>query len=242
MKRNTELENKATSILSSDKILNVDMLQAIVRSNAEVIYAHDGTVLLLNLSGEVYMLNAFDKAGADAALNSIQAMDCCVAHGNTAMDAIRTRYGLDGWMDCAQCVYTGDRAPNVDSRFRIRRLTAKDAPFVKEHYKHDPQYIDSRIEAGMFGAELAAEPTGRLLGFIGTHDDGSIGLLEVAPDSRRMGVATALQAFMFDYHIKKGWIPYGQVYIDNDASFALQSSMGIAVSKQHIRWMFKNED
>ena len=90
----------------------------------------------------------------------------------------------------------------------------------------------------MFGAYME----GTITGFIGVHDDGSIGLLEVIPEYRRMGVATALQSFMLAEHMKHGWVPYGQVYLDNDASFALQNSMHMSLSDGYIRWMFAAGD
>ncbi len=243
MRTDRESFEKAAAILSADPVLNTDMLQAIVRNNAEISYAEGGTVLLYNISCGAFMFNAASAEEAEAALSDHETMSVCVAHGDVARDALSARYGFECDDPCRICIYTGAGPLTVDPRFRVRRLTSDDAPFVKEHYPHGERYIDERIAAGvMFGAEFASDSEGKLLGFIGMHDDGSTGMLAVAPEYRRMGVASALQSFMFNWHRERGWIPYGQVYLGNDASFALQHSMGLEISKDCIRWMFSRSN
>lgn len=84
---------------------------------------------------------------------------------------------------------------------------------------------------------------GVFAGFIGFHDDGSTGLLEVLPPYRRRGIAQCLEKFMINFCLERGWTSYGQIYTDNDASFALQGSLGITVDREHtLSWCFAPEE
>jgi len=65
-----------------------------------------------------------------------------------------------------------------------------------------------------------------------------MGLLEVLPEHRNKGVAQALQNYLIDYMLKKEWIPFGQVFIENDKSLNLQNKLGLEISKESIFWLY----
>lgn len=54
------------------------------------------------------------------------------------------------------------------------------------HMVDDANYIRERIEAGMFGVFLADG----IAGFAGTHDERSMGLLEILPDIAGLALPT----------------------------------------------------
>ena len=68
---------------------------------------------------------------------------------------------------------------------------------------------------------------GALVGFIGEHDEASMGMLEVFPEARRRGFAQALEAALIDELLATGRTPYCHVALDNDASRALQAKLGL---------------
>ena len=80
---------------------------------------------------------------------------------------------------------------------------------MHEHYHtvDDVDYIRERVEEGMFGAFVG----GDFAGFIGAHDERSIGLLYVLPDYRRLGLAFALEAVMTNHLLSIGRLPFCQV-------------------------------
>ncbi len=38
--------------------------------------------------------------------------------------------------------------------------------------------------------------------------------------------------------LKKEWIPFGQVFIENDKSLNLQNKLGLEISKESIFWLY----
>ncbi|SEB07244.1 FR47-like protein [Pseudobutyrivibrio sp. ACV-2] len=78
-----------------------------------------------------------------------------------------------------------------------------------------------------------------IVGFIGEHLEGSIGLLYILPEYRRRGYASELEKEMFRRTREKGYIPFGQVVTTNDASIKLQESMGLTKSEGTVLWMWR---
>lgn len=91
--------------------------------------------------------------------------------------------------------------------------------------------IDQKCMWGAFNNE-------ELLGFIGIHSEGSIGLLEVLPQHRNKGVAQALQKHIINYCLTKNWVPFGQVFVDNKKSMNLQNKLRLSISKKSIFWLY----
>lgn len=63
-------------------------------------------------------------------------------------------------------------------------------------------------------------------GYAGIHKDGSLGFEYVAPQARRQGVASKLQAFLTNHMIENDLIPYGMVSVENDVAKHLQIKFG----------------
>lgn len=102
------------------------------------------------------------------------------------------------------------------------------------HSFTDPEYIHKRIAAGVMHG---AFQKGELLGFIGMHSEGSVGMLEVLPQHRRKGAATALMAFMTNFCLERGWVPFSQIFHGNEASLALHRRLGWALSQRPLYWV-----
>ena len=234
-----EMEAKALEILTRDRVSNIDMSEGIKRGTMDVLYACNGTVLLRSKDGFLYMFLTDNVDEGRNALKGHTDMKLCVAHGMLSRDVIQEMTGLDYETPCRQFAYTSDKKPEMDERFTYRVLTASDAEYVKTHYAHgyEPD-IDRALCAGRI---IGAEYEGKLAGFIGMHGEGSVGMLEVDPAYRRLGIGTALEKYMFRRHMEKGHTAYGQVFVDNDGSLALQKSIGIEASKELIWWMFNEK-
>lgn len=225
------------NILKSHGALTVDMYEAFTRGNPEIIYADDNAVYIKHKCG-VTMLWAKDYTAATAALKSADLPYGCVLHGKDtikAFEEIAPSYNIGE--PCLQYCRMSRKRFDVPKVCDIRPARQEDAPFIIAHYQldNDPEHIAKTIELG----ELqCAEVDGNLAGFIGTHGDGSIGMLEVMPEYRRRGIATALEFYQMNRHIDLGYIPYGQVYASNSDSHALQRKVGLDISDDVISWAF----
>ena len=119
----------------------------------------------------------------------------------------------------------------------LRPLTQEDTAFVVANY-HNPgayeSHIRARIDEGMIGAEV----NGQLAGFVGVHQEGCMGLLEILPEYRCMGLGQVLEAAIIRQQVGRGCLPYGHVRTGNTASIALQKKMGMEFLERKIYWLF----
>ena len=119
----------------------------------------------------------------------------------------------------------------------LRILDESHTDLMFEHYHMAPgrDYVAERLAAGaMTGAFL----DGVLAGFIGIHEEGSIGMLEVLPAYRRRGLGYALEAGAIRRALKEGASPYCQVIEGNTASMELQKKLGLEFSDGFVYWLF----
>ena len=232
------IEEKALEILVRDEVSNIDMAEGIRRGTMAALYAENGTVLLRAKGSFLTFFASDNEDDAREALLAHPEIFGCVAHGEIARDMLQSVLGLSYETPCRQYAYLSKQKPELDPRFTYRVLEAGDADYVRAHYKPGYEDIDAAIAAGRV---IGAEVDGKLAGFIGMHGEGSVGMLEVDPAYRRLGVGTALEKFMFAKHIDEGRVAYGQVFVTNDGSLALQKKMGIEMGKNLIWWMFRED-
>lgn len=243
-KMSLEAVRRAEAVLRPLGALTVDMQQACVRGNAEKVEFCDENAVLLKHRSGIYMLWAKTEADGVRALESLESDDplyrgmrLCVAHGRAALDAVIHTTQLTYDKACIQfCRYSKQKLP-LEGIGTIRLLTRKDLPVVAETYKHMTEdRIARAIDEGlMYGLEL----DGELAAFIGWHSEGSCGMLEVMKKYRRRGIGTELEGYMHNLHIDRGWVPYGQVYTDNEASLSMQTKFELDRSSDYIWWTFR---
>lgn len=119
----------------------------------------------------------------------------------------------------------------------IRQLTVEEVPYVAEHYHlGDEIYVRERIAAGdVFGIYIE----GKLCGFIGCHNDGSMGMLYVEDAYRRQGLAASLEGYLINKQREQGMIPYAHIVNGNEASMQLQERLGLNLSETVIWWLYR---
>ena len=235
------MNEKAIAYLNQNRMHHIDMLETIRRGFADVRYADDDGVLLYNRAGWVWMLSAKTDAAFEKMCALIEDPMLVETHQTKYMPAIRERFGLVGNMVCWQVSYLKKAPPDypAPAGFDIRPLTPEYAAFVTEHYEqeHELSYLRERIEAGMLGAFK----NGELAGFIGTHSEGSMGILQILPEYQHQGLGITLEAAMIAFELQKGHVPYGQLFTDNVRSRNLQEKLGMTFADGQIAWLFKDE-
>ena len=140
--------------------------------------------------------------------------------------------------ECRQACYT-QRNP-LPVRHKDIRLLGEDAlGYLTEHYPTEGEtYLAGRLRAkALYGAFVENE----LAGFAGWHSDGSIGLLYVAEPFRGQGIGAALEAYCINRHLEMGYVPYGQIRVENEISCRMQERLGLYLSDEHIWWLERSE-
>jgi len=236
------MNTSAYAYLSRNPNKNVDMLEILPLPAARML-AEDDFGVLLEHEG-LYLLSCDD--GRDMAylprLVEGLAEDTermIVLHSLALKDVLVQSYRFEAFLDVRHGVYRKKEpvAYSLPDGAQIRKLDESHLDFVLRHYHmmDDESYLRERIEEGMFGAFVGGE----LVGFIGTHDERSIGLLEILPEYRRLGLAFALEAHLINRLLEQGRTPFCQVSTDNEPSLALQRKLGMELSGATVHWLVR---
>lgn len=228
---------RARAWLERDRVLHANLLEVLRRGSADALIVESGGVLLHDTGCGAWMLAAEPKA-AEAFLDRVpEDCDLFVGHDMAYFDLARARFGLPEREICWSAAYLAkDPLPIPDFGGALRRLDRSWAPWVLEHYSHtfaDLAYMERAVDRGIIGAFVDGQPAG----FVGFHDEGSIGMLEVLPEYRRRGLGEVLQRAAINLALERGQIPFGQVIDGNEASLALQRKLGMAVSATTLFWL-----
>ena len=234
-------------LLDNNKLLHIDMIELINRGRAEIIYGEDDEYLLRDINTGIGFHTKPEGAIAFAFDIEDNMKPACIILHQTKYIKQLEEAGYNNNAVCKQAVWTRrEKMPArglyktdagiTEDGYTIKLLGRDDFEAAAKLYKgfDGDGYLYDRI---MDGAVYGAFDIERLIGVIGLHEEGSIGMLSVDPEYRRKKLAMALETYIFNLAIEKGQIPYGQVIVGNEASMALQKKLGLYFSKTDIVWM-----
>jgi GNAT superfamily N-acetyltransferase len=227
---------KAVKYLEKNKLLYVMMMHAIQRETANILYAESDGVLIKEIKSAAYML-AVD--GFETGKSLVEGISDCaifVAHEDFMVEYVMDKFKLKEKMECLQGVYLKKDKLPVSEDIVIKEIQESQIEQILKYYnKVSKEELRQIIKQGnLFGGYKE----GKMVGFIGLHLEGSLGLLEVFPEYRRRGYGTILESFLINRQLDKGLLPFGQVVIGNEKSFALQRKLGFELSKDKLYWIF----
>ena len=226
----------AFDYLNKNYLLNVPIIEAIERGEAVLESAfewgvaanHKDGMLLLSLDKAEYLEYFKDKINAGV---------LTVFYGMKENDDISKINPLvSKTVPCYQFVYTKKQPPPVEYKADYRLLDEDFTDIVFKNYSRarDSEYIKKLLRRKwIYGAFLGKE----LVGFVGRHSDGSMGLLEVLPKYRRMGLGRDLEHFIIGVVLDEKKTPYAHIVLGNEVSMCLQNSVeGVEQANRLVTW------
>ena len=225
-----ERQAKALEMLEGAPMAAFPIREMIKRGACEVLFADEGCVLV-NTPPNLQYIYATNRPLARRVMRAMTRPDGVLAAlaPEVVRDAKRV-VGFDEASACHLAVYERIEPIEEPGAHDIRVLDASYADEVLAHYSH-PEYLedgelDEMLDAGKM---LGAFEDGELVGFIGLHGDGALGMLEVFLGHRRQGWGRALEAALINRQLEQGFTPWGQVWPSNVPSIRLQESLGVTV-------------
>jgi GNAT superfamily N-acetyltransferase len=230
------MRDKAIAYLMKNPLLHMGMIEPIRRDTADILYAESDGVLIKEQRSKAYMISVENFEKGRELINSIGKCNLILAHQKYMVDYISNKYGLTKKLECVQAVYMDKNKLNVKEELEIRRFEQDQRKVILEHYdKLSQNEIDEILKNGnLFGGYR----NGMLVGFIGNHLEGSMGLLEVFPEYRRLGYGTLLESYLINQMLDKGLVPFAQIEKDNNESKALHNKLGFTLSEDSLYWIF----
>lgn len=228
------------AFLDRDPALYAGLIQLFRRNTVRVLEEDADGVFIQDTHGVTYMLAYTDAALARRWLDRHRDEPCplmmLIGDGAVA-DYAAGIFRHEKEMRVYQAVYEKTAPPAGPRRLRIETASAADVPFVAAHYSEldMPELMQIAADGELF---VGCGGQGERVGFVGRHLEGSMGLLHVLPEHRRMGYGAELERFMIARMLEKGLIPYCQFEIHNAASRSLQRSLGLRITDTEIRWLY----
>ena len=216
--------------------LNID--RVIKRGTAQIIERADDAILLKDTKSKALMLacDEVEKGIEILELNNGEAKPLIMISNAELGRKVAERFGYEGVMECYQMAYLAKEPPAADDVLEYRTATMENYPLISREYGLvSEDELKELIERGNI---IMGYENGEAVGFIGEHMEGSIGLLQVLQEHRRKGYGLALEIEMIRRTLEKGYIPFGQVVVDNTASLELQKKLGLTKSEGTIFWMW----
>ncbi len=233
--------------LSGQKRNNIHMMESLARGRADILYTdfrgRDTAVLLYDRKARICMMDAPDQESGERMAEMLPEDTNMVLVSRPFLRDILTKRQYTVFGEFFQMLYTRKETLPVRHK-EIRQLSLDDLPYVCKWYGADGAdgpdvddgYVRERILAkAMYGAFL----DGRQVGFVGMHDEGSLGMLFVEEAYRGRGIASSLEAFAVNRMLERGWVPYGHVSVENTASRNLQEKLGFYKAEKSFWWLEK---
>ena len=229
------------------KMLHIDMIELINRGRAIYIASNNNDILLQDkVTGNFYHTGDDFDFFMRLPKNVRLAIKNIAFHQEDMAKRVKRILSLNTELPCYQAVYTQRERISINGLYRadgqptseglvIRPLTEEHIDAVAAIYQ-DEAYISERIKNGcMFGAFVEDV----LAGFIGIHDDGCLGMLEVFEEYRGRKIGKALAVYLVNKTLEIGWIPYAQFKFEDEISKDMQETLGLYMSKTPIVWMWR---
>lgn len=220
-------------MIKNDRALFADITDALEGGRARLVFDGEAAVLARYDAFPMYMLAAEDEAEGKRLLDGIPEEAFTVILHGAALIAYAKEKGLSVSPSCFQVCYEG--APLDDGGpMEIRRPSPEDFDAVAATYSLTPrEELRRDFEGGDF---YCGYLDGKLAAYAGVHSEGSLGMLYVFEEYRGMGLSKQMSRFMVNNQLKKGRLPYAQVFCDNVASLGLQRRNGMTFSDGVIAW------
>ena len=228
---------RALDYLLGDPLYYMSMIAPLRRNSIEILAVDDvGVMLRDELSGALMLISSNVTWGMRE-LSKIPRADLVLLHQASLIDFTCSRFGIDYVHTCLQAVFFHRHPLPLSSNLHCEELHAAHFASIWKHYHTlvDRGYLLRRLEAGaLMGGFVGSE----LVGFIGEHEEGSIGMLEVLPQHRRNGYGSDLVAAMVNRQLNRGLIPFAQITPGNEASLSLFGKLGFTVGSEQLYWLF----
>lgn len=239
-----QTEQELIRCLAKQKRKYIHLMEMLSRGRACMVYRQEQNVLVNEENTRIYALYATTLEMAGQFVGRLLS-DRGPGEGKIVLavceEAIRDltvrEYGLTIRATCYQACYTR-REPLRIKYQDIRPLEIKDLDYVSECCPScDRAYLRRRVLAGAVYGVYVGQEEKALAGFIGLHEDGSMGMLYVYEAYRRQGLAVSLESWLINQLLRRGEIPYCQIGERNVSALRLQEKLGLYLCDEPMWWL-----
>ena len=221
-----------------NQILYANFVQVIKRQSAIFLENDENGLFIQDTISKAFMLVTND---VNLAFNWLKKHEhlhyqLIVVYDKELVNFIKERYCILNSLTCFQAVYLTQNQFIENHDFVLKQASIDDLPMILEHYHR--LSVDEMKDIIHQGHLYLGYVDYHLIGFIGEHLEGSIGLLEVFDEYRRQGYGSEMEKRMINMMLNKNLLPYCQIEIENEKSLSLQKKLGMSLSNEKVYWLF----
>lgn len=219
---------ETTKWLMRDKLLHMDMIDALNRGSATILYTGPAGAALQDKQSGLLLLSAAERETAETVVSAAEETGLpALLHQEFLVRRLQERAVCEGLREYRQAVYTRGAALCAAKEITPARL---EAALAKELLHKAGISGAGLLEDSFYGAFIGHAVTG----FIGMHQSGSMGVLYVFEEYRRRGIAEALEADCINRLLRAGRAAYCRIPAQDTITMALQDKLGLRISKSGI--------
>ena len=209
----------------------------IKRDTAKIHYATEDGVCIEEMKSGAYMVSVARYETGVELLNLIPQSSLLSFHQDFMLDRYETHFQHTNQLINLQAVYSSKERKTVSGDIVIKPLDESYLGVLLDHYDYDvgADYLrqslhDGEIFGGYFGSSL--------IGFVGVHAEGSLGILKVLGKYQKRGFGSMLTDHVINHQLDKGIVPFAQIGTDNAASLSMVRKVGFTLSTERVYWLF----
>ena len=222
------------------QVLYVEMRELYRRGNCKVLYEERDGLLLYDHTTMSYLASAKTIEGARDIVRLLpQDYGMFVAHEDVFEKIEQKEFPYKEKMVFYNYEYEKkEKFNDLNEEVTYKFLDESYLPEIIKHYNVDvlanEKYLKPRFKDGILGVFVKDT----LAGFIGMHDNGAIGMLEIFPEYQNNHLGTNLEKAYINHLLDKNYegFIYGQVMEDNKVSMHMQEKLGMKKSENKTIW------
>lgn len=235
-------DDAIVKILKSNEVLYVEMLETYRKGDSKILYAEMDGILLYDEKDDTYhAMTVNEEAAKDMVKMIPQDYHSLIAYDAIAEEIFEKELTYNEILYYYNYVYQKrEKLPLINKEVEIRQLDESYLEVIKHHYSvkslANDTYLLERIKAGMLGAFIDEE----LVGYVGRHPSGAIGMIEVFEAFRNQKIAITLQSAYINHVLEESDdVIFTQVDQANTASDHIQMKLGFVKADKKCCWYIR---
>jgi 8-oxo-dGTP diphosphatase len=225
-------------ILNNNRITNLNIINFVRDYGFDSIEQEGDSFLIMGTSDRDWIYFSSESAVEFTELmKKLKPGDKCFAGLEDWMLALICRkYDFEWRLSCERLIFPDNIKLN-EAKNPMRKLTKADAEYIFKNSKYKQyltlKYIEDRIQKGI---NAGIEIDGKLAAWVMSHDDGSIGFLNVLEEYRRKHLGYDITLSAIKMYRERKEIPFVHIEASNIGSINLARKAGFEFDR-NIHWI-----
>ena len=228
----------AISQLSRNFYRNICLIEVLKHDkDSRLLYSEPDGVVVSTFDG-ICLCDLSDCTDKARVVDMLDDVKVAMATDKETAQLISQKFGIELIKECYQSIWEGGLRVEDKDGFVVERLlpTKENVQAIIKTYRggwDEQMVLNAMQKDGMYGVFDGQ----KLIAFAGWHSELSLGMLEVLPEYRRLGIATKIGAKMVNITLNKGRVPFGHIVSDNFKSYNLSKKTGFTFYDGFVYWV-----